>query len=61
MISKGYHYVINLGIAFNFFISIDPVYSRSCPRRSIVAGELRDFSLLHRFSNPLSMMSFDRA
>ena len=41
MISKGYHYVINLGIACYFYISIDPVYCRSCARRSIAAGELR--------------------
>ena len=26
MISKGYHYVIILGIACNFYISIEPVY-----------------------------------
>ena len=41
MISKGYHYVINLGITYNFYISIGPVYPGSCARRSIVAGELR--------------------
>ena len=35
MISKGYHYVINLGIACNFCISIDPVYPGFCARRSI--------------------------
>ena len=29
MISKGYHYVINLGIVSNFYISIDPVYRGS--------------------------------
>ena len=41
VISKGYHYMINIGIACYFYISIDPVYRRSCARRSIVAGELR--------------------
>ena len=39
MISKRYHYVINLGIACNVYISIDPVYPGSCGGRSIVAGE----------------------
>ena len=29
MINKGYHYVINLGIVSNFYISIDPVYPGS--------------------------------
>ena len=28
-ISKGYHYVINLCIASNFYVSIDPVYPES--------------------------------
>ena len=32
MVSKGYHYVINLGIVGNFYISIDPVYPGSCAR-----------------------------
>ena len=41
MISKGYHYVINLGITYDFYISIGPVYPGSCARRSIVASELR--------------------
>ena len=41
MISKGYHYVINLGIACNFYMSIDPDYPVPCARRSIVVGELR--------------------
>ena len=31
MISKGYHYVINLGIANNFYISIDPDYPELLP------------------------------
>ena len=31
MVSKGYHYVINLGIS-NFYISIDPVYLGSMPK-----------------------------
>ena len=42
MISKGYHYVINLGIACNFYISMDPVYPRSCARRYIIESELRE-------------------
>ena len=46
MISKGYHHVINIGIACHFYISIDPVYSRSYARRSIVAGELRGIWVL---------------
>ena len=29
MITKGYHYVINLGIFSNFYISIDPAYPGS--------------------------------
>ena len=32
MISKGYHYVINLGIVSNFYISIDLVYPWSLQR-----------------------------
>ena len=32
MISKGYHYVINLVIVSNFCISIDPVYPGSLPK-----------------------------
>ena len=31
MISKGYHFVITLGILSNFYISIDPVYLESLP------------------------------
>ena len=46
MISKGYHYVINLGIACSFYISIDPVYPRSYATRSIVPGELRGIWVL---------------
>ena len=42
MISKGYHYAINIGIACNFYISIDSVYPGTSARRSIVAGELRE-------------------
>ena len=43
MISKGcdYHCVISLRIASNFHISVDPVYSGSCTRKSIILGELR--------------------
>ena len=41
MISKGYHYVINLGIISNFCISIDPFYHGSCARGFIVVSELR--------------------
>ena len=40
MISKGYHYVINVGIVGNFCISIDPACAGSCARGSIVAVEL---------------------
>ena len=46
MISKGYHYVINLGIACSFYINIDPVYPGSCARRYIVTGELRGIRVL---------------
>ena len=41
MISKGHHYVINIGIASNFYIKIDPVYLGSCPRGSIIMPEFR--------------------
>ena len=41
MISKGYDCVINLGIANNFHISIDPVYPGSYARGSIIVNELR--------------------
>ena len=44
MISKGYHYVINLGIVSNFYISIYPVCPGSCAGGSIVVGELRGIS-----------------
>ena len=63
MISKGYHYVINLGIVSNFCISIDPVYPGSLPKDlsyQVNSGE-SGFSLPHRSSSSLSMMSFDRA
>ena len=62
MVSKGYHYVINLGIVSNFYISIDSVYPGSMPKdlsQWVDSGE-SGFSLLHRPSSPLSMMSFDR-
>ena len=29
IVSKGYHYAINLGIVSNFYFSIDPVYPGS--------------------------------
>ena len=35
MISKGYHFVINLGIASNIYISVDLDYPGSCARGSI--------------------------
>ena len=41
MISKGYHYVINLDIASNFHINIDPAYHGACARGSIIVAELR--------------------
>ena len=63
IISKGNHCVVDLGIACNFYISIDPVYPRCCARISLVVGELRGIRvfLLHRSSSPLSTMSFNRA
>ena len=63
MISKGYHYVINLGIVSNFNISIDPAYSRSLSKnlsQRVNSGE-SGFSLLHRSSSPLSKMNSDWA
>ena len=67
MISKGYHYVINLGIVSNFCISIDisidPVYPGSLSKnlsQQVKLGE-SGISLLHRSSSPLSTMSFHRA
>ena len=42
MISRGYHYVINLGIASNFYGSIDPLCLGSCARRSIRLDELTE-------------------
>ena len=41
IISKRYHYVINLDIVSNFYISIDAAYPGSCAIRSNAAGELR--------------------
>ena len=41
MISKGYHYVINLGIVSNFYISIDPIYPGSCAGGFDVVGEIK--------------------
>ena len=41
MIINRYHYVINLDIASNFYIVIDPVYPGSCARRSVVMSKLR--------------------
>ena len=40
MISKGYAYVINLGIASNFYTSIGPVYPGSCTRGSIIVSKI---------------------
>ena len=62
MISKGHHYEINLGVAYNFYISIDPVFpfpvSEDLSER--VISEESKFSLLRGSSSPLSTMSFDR-
>ena len=41
MISKRYHYVINFGVASNFYINLDPVYPGPSVRGSIVAVKLR--------------------
>ena len=64
MISKGYHYVIDLGIVSNFYISIhisiDPGSLAKDLSQQVNSGESA-FSLLHRFSSPLSTMSFHRA
>ena len=46
MISKGYHYVINLSIVSNLYLSIDPVHLRPYARGSIVTGELRGIWVL---------------
>ena len=46
MICKGNHYVINLAIGSNFYISIDPVYPGVCARGYIVAGEIREIWIL---------------
>ena len=46
MISKGYRYVIILGIVSNFYISVDPVYPVSSVRESTVADELRGIWIL---------------
>ena len=46
MISKGYYYMINLGIAYSFYITVDPVYPGSCAGRSIVPSELREIWVL---------------
>ena len=61
MISKGYQYVINLGIS-NFYISIDPVYPGSFVKdlsQQVNSGE-SGFSILHRSSSLLSTMILDR-
>ena len=47
MISKGYHYVINIGIVCTFYISLDPVYPGSCARGYIIVSELRGIWVLH--------------
>ena len=46
MINKRSQYLINLGIASNFNISIGPAYIETCARGSIVAGELRGIWVL---------------
>ena len=63
IISKGYNYVIILGIISNFYISIDPVYPRSLANDlswQVKSGESR-FSLLHRSSSPLYTIILERA
>ena len=50
IISKGYHYVINLGIVSNFCISIDPVYPGSLVKdlsQQVNSGE-EGASALHK-------------
>ena len=56
MISKGYHYVINLGFVSNFYITIDistgPVYPGSLAKdlsQQVKSGE-SGISLLHKSS-----------
>ena len=66
MISKGYHYVINLGIFSNFYISIDIsidlVYPVSLAKDLLEqVNSESGFSLLRRSSSPLSTMNFHRA
>ena len=46
MISKGYHYVINLGIVSNFYVSMEPVYTGSSDGGFIVVGELKGIWVL---------------
>ena len=46
MINKRYHYVVNLVIASNFHIILDPVYPPPCVRGSIMVGELREIWVL---------------
>ena len=65
MVSRESHYVINIGIASNFYISIDisidPAYPESLAKgvSEQVNSEDCGFSLFHRSSNPLSTMIFD--
>ena len=47
MIITGQHYVVNLGIVSNLYISIDPFYPGSCDRGSILVGESRGIWVLH--------------
>ena len=63
MITKRYHYVINLGIFSNFYISIDPTYPGSLAKDLWQRANSREsgLSLLHRSSSPLSTMSLDKA
>ena len=46
MVSKGYHYMINLSIVGNFYISIDPAYAGPCAKEPVATGELRRFWVL---------------
>ena len=46
MFTKGYYYVINLGIVDNFSTSKDPAYPGLYSRKPIAAGKLRRFWVL---------------
>ena len=63
MITKGYDYVINLGIAKNFYIGIpDPVYPGSSvdDLLSWVNAKESGIYFLYRSSSPLFTISFER-